>query len=323
MPISVVCPACQKKLKAPDNAAGKRTKCPGCQGVLEIPASETAAPKARAPAAPSAATRQTDATWEVHTAAGETYGPITKTELDKWVNEGRVDGQCQLLVKNGTQWQWASEVYPQLAAGAAAPAFQGGPAIQTTRPVPAMQTSPPNPFSNDPATSNPYAVGSAGTAPRASVDAGIHPGAITISILSFVLAALNLFCGVGWAVLGEWLSRVFFAFAAWSEAAGGGDATGLRLSGALIVVYGVSCMLHGVLLIVAGIGLLVRAQWGRIMAICLGAFSLILCLPYILLLQYSVIWSLMMLLIYVGYGAATIAVLLTSGVARTYRKPRR
>ena len=34
------------------------------------------------------------------------------------------------------------------------------------------------------------------------------------------------------------------------------------------------------------------------------------------------IWSLMMLVVYVGYGAATIAVLLTSGVARTYQRRR-
>lgn len=37
MPIQVVCPSCSSKFNAPDAAAGKRTKCPKCAGVIEIP----------------------------------------------------------------------------------------------------------------------------------------------------------------------------------------------------------------------------------------------------------------------------------------------
>jgi len=37
MPISVTCPACRKALKAPDNATGRKVKCPGCGTLLAIP----------------------------------------------------------------------------------------------------------------------------------------------------------------------------------------------------------------------------------------------------------------------------------------------
>lgn len=37
MPISFQCPQCGKKLKAPDNAAGKSSKCPGCGGTVTCP----------------------------------------------------------------------------------------------------------------------------------------------------------------------------------------------------------------------------------------------------------------------------------------------
>jgi uncharacterized Tic20 family protein len=38
MPISVACPTCGTKLKAPDSAAGKKVKCPKCNILIEVPA---------------------------------------------------------------------------------------------------------------------------------------------------------------------------------------------------------------------------------------------------------------------------------------------
>jgi hypothetical protein len=38
MPITVACPSCRKTLKAPDTAAGRKVKCPGCGTALAIPA---------------------------------------------------------------------------------------------------------------------------------------------------------------------------------------------------------------------------------------------------------------------------------------------
>jgi len=37
MPIMFSCLTCGKKLKAPDGASGKRVRCPGCLGVMEVP----------------------------------------------------------------------------------------------------------------------------------------------------------------------------------------------------------------------------------------------------------------------------------------------
>ncbi len=46
MPMRVVCPSCTSKLRAADNMAGRKTKCPKCGTVFEIPMSdrETAEP---------------------------------------------------------------------------------------------------------------------------------------------------------------------------------------------------------------------------------------------------------------------------------------
>ena len=49
MPIRVDCLACKRWYKAPENAAGKVVKCPGCGGELKVPLDAPAiapAPKA-------------------------------------------------------------------------------------------------------------------------------------------------------------------------------------------------------------------------------------------------------------------------------------
>ncbi len=52
MPITVVCQSCKKSLKAPDNAAGKKAKCPQCGTVVVVPSPAPAQPAAK-PAAPA------------------------------------------------------------------------------------------------------------------------------------------------------------------------------------------------------------------------------------------------------------------------------
>jgi RsiW-degrading membrane proteinase PrsW (M82 family) len=44
MPITFACPACGKKVRAPDTLAGKERPCPGCGARLTIPAAEEEAP---------------------------------------------------------------------------------------------------------------------------------------------------------------------------------------------------------------------------------------------------------------------------------------
>jgi len=40
MPIEVVCPQCRKTLRVGDHVAGKKIRCPACQGVVAVPAAE-------------------------------------------------------------------------------------------------------------------------------------------------------------------------------------------------------------------------------------------------------------------------------------------
>jgi phage FluMu protein Com len=40
MPISITCTGCDKKLKVPDAAAGKKIRCPACKAVIAVPVQE-------------------------------------------------------------------------------------------------------------------------------------------------------------------------------------------------------------------------------------------------------------------------------------------
>jgi hypothetical protein len=62
MPVTVVCPSCKAKLKAPDNLVGKAVKCPGCGSAVLVkavaavtPAGSGSSPKAPALAKPKTA----------------------------------------------------------------------------------------------------------------------------------------------------------------------------------------------------------------------------------------------------------------------------
>src|SRR4051794_12005511 len=43
MPITVACPGCAAQLRAPEAAAGGKSKCPKCGGVVSVPAAEEVA----------------------------------------------------------------------------------------------------------------------------------------------------------------------------------------------------------------------------------------------------------------------------------------
>jgi hypothetical protein len=121
MPIEFSCGSCGKRLRVKDAAAGKRVKCPGCQTVLHVPAatpvSESPAAAPAGTAAPTAAPTPAPAgaeSWYVKTDDGQTYGPVPRQELDSWVAEGRLTADSQILREGASQWQWATDEYPQL-----------------------------------------------------------------------------------------------------------------------------------------------------------------------------------------------------------------
>jgi len=136
MPIGITCPDCSVSYKVPDNVAGKKIRCPKCKvAVVRVPAGAeeashsvtdnqgSASARSSTTIASSAQKKETATVakesstaqqWQVKTESGDVYGPVKKSELDLWVNEGRVSLQSQLLLAGDKQWQWASDVYPEL-----------------------------------------------------------------------------------------------------------------------------------------------------------------------------------------------------------------
>lgn len=124
MPIVTQCPKCGKRLKAPDNQLGKEAKCPQCKKGFTIapvnegtPAADKVPSVAVTPVSiqPSVTPISSQPMWHVQTADGAHYGPVTKSDLDAWVTDGRLDADCQVLLDGWDQWKWAEEVYPELA----------------------------------------------------------------------------------------------------------------------------------------------------------------------------------------------------------------
>lgn len=147
--METTCPNCAKLLRVPDEAAGKRVRCPACQTVIALGGSNAEKPLA----SPTPLRAAPAAQWTLKTEDGQQYGPISKTELDSWVADGRVGEECQLLQSGGAQWQWASDVYPQLASAAATPPQR----TPTAFDAPVIATAKPAGGAPFVASNNPYA----------------------------------------------------------------------------------------------------------------------------------------------------------------------
>lgn len=115
------------------------------------PAPSASAGAAVGPNGPSgAASVQASGTgrWFMRSEVGQTYGPVTKEELDRWVAEGRVSARAFLAPEGAAEWQPAGNLYPQLVP-------------QWTGPMPQTGGQPgsANPWADQAA--NPYAAGGA------------------------------------------------------------------------------------------------------------------------------------------------------------------
>jgi hypothetical protein len=58
--------------------------------------------------------------YKVLGADGKEYGPVSAPDLRRWIAEGRVNAQSQLMVEGGTEWRPLSS-FPELAVAAPAP----------------------------------------------------------------------------------------------------------------------------------------------------------------------------------------------------------
>ncbi len=104
MPIEFKCTTCQSLLRVDESGSGKRARCPHCKSLNLIPKTKPAEP-ARSPASQQ---------FFIDSVSGSVYGPITKLELDQWVQEGRISGDCVIRASGEKVGQLAGLYYPDL-----------------------------------------------------------------------------------------------------------------------------------------------------------------------------------------------------------------
>jgi len=103
MSTEVFCELCKQRIAVPDELVGQIVQCPICENEIATTIDDGGQ-------LPQAA----ELGWFMRTADGQEYGPVDQAQLDRWVAEGRVDDNCQLLREDWEQWQWAADVFPQL-----------------------------------------------------------------------------------------------------------------------------------------------------------------------------------------------------------------
>ena len=103
MAIETKCPGCQRTLRVDDENASKQARCPMCNTIYVVPGGETAE---RQPTAPSS-----DSPWYMKTPEGQVYGPVNRTELERWLAEGRISAECELRTRENQEWRSADDYF--------------------------------------------------------------------------------------------------------------------------------------------------------------------------------------------------------------------
>ena len=132
MPIETICPGCGRRLSVGDIHAGKQARCPACNAIYEIPLTSEATQ--------AGGDKPNGDRWSMRTPEGHNYGPVPRQELDRWVAEGRVTGDCLVRQEGGVTWLRADAVYS---------ALQSGSVAQPAQPVASF--IPSTPFATSPA----------------------------------------------------------------------------------------------------------------------------------------------------------------------------
>lgn len=104
MSIEFKCTTCQSLLRVDEAGSGKRARCPRCKSLNLIPKT-----KLDQPPEPPASQQ-----FFIDSVSGSSYGPITKLELDQWVEEGRISGDCVIRASGEKGGRPASRYYPGL-----------------------------------------------------------------------------------------------------------------------------------------------------------------------------------------------------------------
>lgn len=82
---------------------GKQARCPLCNEIYSVPATETFQ-------SPVVDVSQ----WRMRTPEGHTYGPVSREDLNAWVAEGRVSSDCMLASELNANWVNADSIFPEL-----------------------------------------------------------------------------------------------------------------------------------------------------------------------------------------------------------------
>ena len=152
MAIVFHCIGCNHVLRVPEDVAGKRIKCPQCHEVLRIPETSEEHLAEAMPSHPPHAVGA-EPMLQLKTPDGNVYGPVPRSDMDRWLAEGRITAQCELLDEQGQHWRWATEVYPQLTAVATPPPPPPPGGMGPTSPVTVVPVAP---ASTAPASASPW-----------------------------------------------------------------------------------------------------------------------------------------------------------------------
>lgn len=142
MPINTTCSGCGQTLTVSDEHAGKRARCPSCGQIYTIPlqSATQSSPEAitplpysdQPPSDPIPVAQHLPSNFWMRAADGNVYGPVDRTNLDRWFSEGRVGVGYQVREGEAGQWRSASDFHPA----------SGAPIGNSSNPYAATVTSP-------------------------------------------------------------------------------------------------------------------------------------------------------------------------------------
>ncbi len=111
------------RCRVDDEYAGQLARCPQCQRVYTVPPADVRkaderdsdSPPVGPPEATSFETAESDGWW-LRTPEGQTYGPVDRSKLNRWLEQGRVAADCDLRHGSLGTWRPASQLFSELSA---------------------------------------------------------------------------------------------------------------------------------------------------------------------------------------------------------------
>ncbi len=99
--LQIQCPKCKAEYSVGGELAGHRVRCADCGERFEVDG-------------PGGGGEPEGRVWRFRMPGGQSFGPLSKLELDEYLFEGILTAECQVLREGDERWQWAGEVYPEV-----------------------------------------------------------------------------------------------------------------------------------------------------------------------------------------------------------------